>query len=412
MSKIHRVISVKAVVPKYVSDFQCIGSDCEDTCCSGWKVTIDKKSFNFYKESKNELLKSRFDQKIKRTRSLETDLSFGQIELNENNSDCCFLENNLCSVQRELGEDKLSNTCFSFPRLTKKKHDVVEQALTLSCPEAARKALLSTDAFDLIEMNVQVREGSLTKPLVKYKISLENIQKVQNFCLELLGKKDMLIWQKLVLLGLFCESISSLIKGDKLQQIDSVIIETRGLAASNEFFHILESIKAYHDIQALSFIYLWRANDKISHSQHQTEIRKKILSGLGFDLETGQVNEAKVISSYVSGLQKLEESLKLAPDLITNYILNEIFTSNFPFERGSPFEDYIKLITRFGMVRFLLAAVCNDSEDVTDPQTLTDVIQVFCRRYQHNQNFANDVEKALSNAGWDNLDKAFKFIKS
>ena len=27
--------------PHYYKKFQCIASDCEDTCCAGWAITID-----------------------------------------------------------------------------------------------------------------------------------------------------------------------------------------------------------------------------------------------------------------------------------------------------------------------------------------------------------------------------------
>ena len=34
----------KIIEPDYMSDFACIGGDCEDTCCAGWKVIVDRKN--------------------------------------------------------------------------------------------------------------------------------------------------------------------------------------------------------------------------------------------------------------------------------------------------------------------------------------------------------------------------------
>ena len=38
------------LIPAYYNKFSCIGSACEDTCCAGWKVSVDKVSFNKYRK--------------------------------------------------------------------------------------------------------------------------------------------------------------------------------------------------------------------------------------------------------------------------------------------------------------------------------------------------------------------------
>ena len=36
-------------IPEYMLDFRCIGKDCIDSCCVGWNIEIDKKTFKKYK---------------------------------------------------------------------------------------------------------------------------------------------------------------------------------------------------------------------------------------------------------------------------------------------------------------------------------------------------------------------------
>ena len=36
---------VKVISPSYIKEFKCIGGECEDTCCAGWDIDIDKVSF-------------------------------------------------------------------------------------------------------------------------------------------------------------------------------------------------------------------------------------------------------------------------------------------------------------------------------------------------------------------------------
>lgn len=42
--------SIVTLKPQYMNEFQCTGSACSDTCCSGWKVNIDKQTYKKYKK--------------------------------------------------------------------------------------------------------------------------------------------------------------------------------------------------------------------------------------------------------------------------------------------------------------------------------------------------------------------------
>jgi len=35
----------RIIQPNYAGRFQCVGSTCEDTCCSGWRVSIDDEDY-------------------------------------------------------------------------------------------------------------------------------------------------------------------------------------------------------------------------------------------------------------------------------------------------------------------------------------------------------------------------------
>ena len=34
--------------PNYMTSFKCIGKDCIDSCCSGWRIDIDKETYKNY----------------------------------------------------------------------------------------------------------------------------------------------------------------------------------------------------------------------------------------------------------------------------------------------------------------------------------------------------------------------------
>ena len=41
---------IKLLHPSYLDEFKCIGGECEDNCCVGWDVDIDKITFKQYSE--------------------------------------------------------------------------------------------------------------------------------------------------------------------------------------------------------------------------------------------------------------------------------------------------------------------------------------------------------------------------
>ena len=36
---------MKEYIPDYYKDFQCIADKCKDSCCIGWEIMIDSKSY-------------------------------------------------------------------------------------------------------------------------------------------------------------------------------------------------------------------------------------------------------------------------------------------------------------------------------------------------------------------------------
>ena len=126
--------------PQYAKAFRCIGSECEDTCCRGWEVPIDKPTYEKYKSTPG--LQPVLQQLVLIT-SNPTDSHHAHIQLTPSFT-CPFLAaDRLCSIQKKHGEDYLSVACSTYPRVTRRIDGLMEKALLLSCPEAARLVLLN-----------------------------------------------------------------------------------------------------------------------------------------------------------------------------------------------------------------------------------------------------------------------------
>ncbi len=115
--------------PDYYKDFQCTADQCEDTCCAGWKIVIDKESINKYKK-----IRGKFKWRMLRSVNW-FDKTFRQ----DKEKRCAFLgDNNLCDLLLAQGEESLCKTCRQYPRHTEEFEGVREITLSVSCPEVAR----------------------------------------------------------------------------------------------------------------------------------------------------------------------------------------------------------------------------------------------------------------------------------
>ena len=59
---------MKIRVPSYYKEFNCIASDCEDTCCSGWDVVIDQETYEGY-----QVMEGSFGEKLRNKMVVDQD---------------------------------------------------------------------------------------------------------------------------------------------------------------------------------------------------------------------------------------------------------------------------------------------------------------------------------------------------
>ena len=115
-------------IPYYYKNFACIGSACEDTCCGGWRIGIDERSYSHYLQVPGD-----FGKRLRQALD-PADRSFVQKDR------ACMLldEQGLCEIYKKLGRDQMCDTCRNYPRHREDYGDLQEIMLSLSCPEAAR----------------------------------------------------------------------------------------------------------------------------------------------------------------------------------------------------------------------------------------------------------------------------------
>ncbi|HBE14659.1 MAG TPA: hypothetical protein DCY72_00205 [Ruminococcaceae bacterium] len=139
---------MKHYYPTYYRKFRCIAADCPDSCCQGWDVVIDSETEKFYNSVQGEL-----GEKLRK--AIYTDPDGDRVFRLAEEKKCPFWgADHLCDIYRELGEERLCDTCAQFPRITMDYTTFTEHTLALACPEAARLILSADDAYaELSDIN-------------------------------------------------------------------------------------------------------------------------------------------------------------------------------------------------------------------------------------------------------------------
>src|SRR5579863_9500020 len=99
----------RVLQPRGFEAFRCIGANCEDTCCVGWIVSVDKPTYEKYQNCSDAAIgpSLRTLVTINEKPIIEDDYA----RIVPNGSACPFLSGGWCSIQQRMGEGYLSNTC-------------------------------------------------------------------------------------------------------------------------------------------------------------------------------------------------------------------------------------------------------------------------------------------------------------
>lgn len=398
------------VVPRYVERFRCVGSECPETCCEGWNISIDRRTYASYKTSTDPVLIPLFREHLQRNRTADTEDKFAKIKFEYGSKRCGFQSDcGTCEIHARLGEDALSDSCYNYPRNTSVIDGKYEQALSLSCPEAARLALLSADAFEFVAEDLTIRSNKLAKVSTDSGFDEEGMYETRNWCMQLLQTVELDLTDRLAILGLLCDQLEVLIRERRQAELPLVLNQMTQLVESGA---LLESVAALpHDdlLQVQLFASLFCGNAPSPYFPRQLHVFATVARGLGAGV-VGKIDSETMAGNYSFGREFVLTNDDLNA-VLQRYLLNEVFSSLFPWSYDSPYQHYQRLIVCFGIIRLMLAGYAAAHQRAPTAAEAADVIQVFCRLYAHNAEFTSGVEGLLNRCGWNTMSKLFAVLK-
>lgn len=402
--------------PTYYRHFQCIASVCPDSCCTGWDVAIDQTTYERYQHCRHAKLYPLFQQHLMRnTEPVGTSSYIPYALIKMQNYHCPFHDSDgLCFIQKNLGETAMSATCAGFPRSYNVVNGVLERSLNLSCPEAARLVLLTDTPlqFEFRETEVEISSEQidlLDSATAAAEKPFRHFLPIRAFIFDTLQNRTYPIWQRILLLNLFCHQLGIFSSAEYDERIPCLIDNFSSHVQSGVLRDLMDQAEAAPDLQLQAMkllidhrLQLGLVGD--SFLQRAGQFRQALGYSIGASSESAIERYQSAYSEYYRPLMEQHEVL------FENYLENYVYKNLFPFgpqqgrllESRSISEELYLLVTHFSLIKTLLIGLAGYHRDSFNRQHVVQLIQSFAKTIEHHRPFLNQAMSFLAAGNLNN----------
>ncbi|EPR14357.1 flagellin lysine-N-methylase [Ruminiclostridium papyrosolvens] len=397
------------LTPQYFRKFRCIGSECEDSCCKGWRVNIDKETYKKYRCVQDSELRPLLDKYVTRERKNGGDIvNYAKIKMIDEEALCPFLnDKKLCKIQREYGEGYLSKVCTIYPRTANRVDNAIEMSTTLSCPAAARLALLNPEIMefdkyeDIPNPDLMGSPGLNTQDKQFANRPQRYFWDIRIFTIDILQNRNYFMWERLIILGLFIEKLNKCVIENKVNDIPNIIQSYNKMIEEGTFKGVLDSIPAdcTVQLQLIKDIIDIRVNRGVL-SKIYMECYEQFQKGINY---TEEATKEEIINNYQKAFEEYYKPYMDQHEYIfENYLVNHVFARLFPFTDGSIFDAYIMLVLHYAIIKVHLIGMAGYNKGLNEDM-LIKLISTFTKTVDHNTVFLKDLAKQLSEKNYNTL---------
>lgn len=354
-------------VPDYYDEFECIAGDCEDTCCAGWQIVIDKESLKKYWNENG-------DYKKKLHKSIDwMQKTFRQ----DKEKRCAFLKaDNLCEMYQKLGEKSLCKTCQSYPRHTEEFENVREISLSLSCPVVARMLLGRKEP---VQFRSEERDGE--EEFVGFDPFLySNLLDAREIIISILQDRKLSIETRMVLCMGLAYDIENRVRSGNLFSCDAVFQRYENKeylnAASRKVSKLFINMQNRYHFNKRLFEDLWKL--EILRGEWEMQLAESQYHLFG----KGEKEYGRLIKRFKWWMQEESEYdwAVIAEQLMVYYV--------FTYFCGAVYDEriFMNLQMAVGCTEIiwnLLAARWIKNEETLDMDDIVEITYLFSRELEH-----------------------------
>lgn len=391
------------LMPAYLEQFTCLGTSCEDTCCAGWHVTIDKATYKKYKKIRS-TLKPSLDKHIKRSRSSKGDDDYAYINLDSQGACPLLNQEKLCAVQLELGENYLSNVCMTYPRISNIVNGVIEKSATMSCPEIVRLSLLNPNGIEFNETEEPINIRNVVKKVLntneKQLVGVSRLKQffweLRIFTIQILQLRKYRLSERLILLGLFYNKLQELVVSENYDEIPQLIASYTVLAEQEGLSETFTNIPELPTLQMELLKQL--IDNRIAkgiNQQRYFDCFKDFLKGIGY-IQGANIDDIAIryqeacLNYYFPFMDEHEYILE-------NYLVNYVFLHLYPLGNDEQlFEEYMMMIIHYAMIKMHLIGMAGFYQDKFSEEHVVKLIQSFGKAIEHSSSYLSEVRELIT----------------
>lgn len=391
------------IKPDFVKRFKCVGPACLITCCQGWNISIDKKTHKKYIHSDNHQIAEIARQSL---RLVKKGKAYYSIVRFDERKVCPFMDDNkLCTIHRDMGEEALSATCSTYPRLKTHYANETRYSMTLSCPEVARMVLFEENSMRLHE-DSRLMQQTTVNLLNKYQRVDDVNQAIHLFAWNIIQAPSRHIEDNLVALAHFILFLQR-IKFDlhnKLAEAEArfeqLLLDLQTGESLRPEMPPTESIR--HKVHFLSALGTLVAKED-SRDGYLGEGQKLISAYLGNNSGAEPVGLSEKFAQIDAQWQRLcSDSCLSAPHVLRNYLLYRLYHRHFP---GTSLEtimrQYYRLVLEYFYVKHLLSV--RSMKECVDEAVVAKTLSGMAEKTMHSDVIESLFDKAIDmiNSGDD-----------
>ena len=372
----HFLMSNQSIIlqPKYVGNFQCDGSKCNAKCCGKWRIDIDMETYKKYQRIKNPAMRKKILSSIQPS-TIQTGF---QIELNNKGVCPLLCEDNLCYIQRNMGEGALSQTCKVYPRMVQQIGNYQFRMLAMTCPVAAEYALLSPNAMELQQISCE--EDTSAWKLMAKNCNMKNVPNdlaavhIMMGGLAILQNTSYTFEQRLVLLGLFLDRVE-----DCQQDVEAV----SGLI---EYYN--------SDVFQQEISNLWENWQYYPVAHHQ--FMNGIITVLKQEKELLISSEHwQVMNDYYNNVYEERQHLvqERLGSVLERYWQHEWLFHAYPYSFSGGFlHNYFSYLIAYELCQLVIHSTYA-LDNAWDERNILDVLGEFSKSFDHKRDFSKTLVK-------------------
>lgn len=372
--------TIDLIKPDIYDDFQCRGAACRRTCCTGWRIVVNKSEYQDLKEK----LKHMNTKSLRRIpEEKRTSRMYGEFILEDKTG--CSLQSGegLCQLQLSFGPEALPDVCAFFPRKGLRCGDEMELSLTPACEQVLKLLMEKDGPLGFIRQSEPL--PPLPAPQLSGKDARTNWKhhvQLEEFCILLLQAQDISLEHRMALLGLGIHQIDAYYRNEEPHKVSGYIDQyLTHLSQIEDADSLLPSQKFSPSFLLGNFLTSLPAS--AGYAELMQKVNRELQVDVQTDLESGSVTFSYLTKEYTRRRERFDEFQKRHPFFLENTMVMLFVLEHWASRPGDPlslWEQFMYACWVYSNLKLVLTACM---ETVSSDEELLDVCVILFRSWVH-----------------------------